>query len=436
MRSARRLLAALGVLLMGAVLGPSVTSLKLPGGGVGLVRPQSGAPLAAIELWFRAPSIGFSATPRPGIANLAALAVAASQPLTGTTLAALVARAGGRFGVSVYPQTIEISALVPASEAPSVLRTMSGVYFTPVLTQDGLEQALSEARTDARLRDAAEPEQTLRDALFEALFSGGADHFSPSDVSDASTLTLDDVRDFATRAFRASNATIVLTGAVDASLADAAVPGRSGGGASEPYGSFAAEIRTQPQALTRQGPIPGFGYAWAGPPIKDERAATALDFVADYLFNVDTGVVTHAVANLDATVEAQYVTYHDPGVFYVEATGGQADAVRGKIDAALAQMRTPMPPKTFESARLQFEYHVMSDVSTPLALADNFGWYASEGDAAYAPGADLDGGRYVSSLRSLTPQFVAQTVAKYLSAHPASVTLEVRPVTTGHQSTK
>jgi len=421
---------------MGAALGPSVTTLKLPGGGVGLVRPQSGAPLAAIELWFRAPSIGFLPTPHPGIANVAALAVAASNPLTGTTLASLVARSGGRLGISVYPQTIEISALVPASEASSVLRTMSGVYFTPVLTQDGLTQALSEARTDARLRDLAEPEQTLRDALFEALFSAGADHFSPSDVSGASTLTLDAVRDFATRAFRASNATIVLTGDVDASLADAAVPGRGESGASEPYGSFTSEIRSQPETLTREGPIPGFGYAWAGPPIKDERAATALDFVADYLFNGDTGVVTHDVAKLDATVEAQYVTYHDPGVFYVEATGGQADAVRERIDAALKQMRTPLSAKTFDSARLQFEYHVMSDVSTPLALADNFGWYASEGDAAYAPGADLDGGRYISSLRSLTPQFVAQTVAKYLSAHPASVILEVRPAATERQETK
>lgn len=402
-----------------------MTTLKLPGGGVGLVRPQSGAPLAAVEIWFRAPSIGFETAPHAGIANVAALAVAASEPLTGTPLSALVARAGGRFAVSVYPQTVEVSALVPADEASAVLRTMSAVYFTPVLTQDGLEQALNEARADDRLRQVAEPEQTLRDALFSALFSGGADHFSPNDASNVATFTLDTVRAFATRAFRASNATVVLTGAVDPSLSDAAVAGRGDSGTAEPLDSSTPDVRSDSQTVTVTGPVPGFGYAWAGPSIKDERAATALDFVADYLFNEETGIVTHEVAKLDTSLEAQYVTYYDPGVFYVEATGGQATAVRDKIDAAIAAMRTPLSQKIFDAARLEFEYHVVSDVSTPLALADNFGWYASEGNAPYAPGADLDGGRYIGSLRSLTPEFVAQTVTKYLGVHPASATLQL-----------
>ncbi len=426
MRSTWRLAAALGVLLLGAAAAPPVATLRLAGGATGLVRPQSGAPVAAVELWFRAPSIGFGSTPHPGIANLAALAVAASQPLTGTPLAAVVAQAGGRFGISVYPQTVEVSALVPAAEAASVLRTMTAVYFTPVLSQEGLAQALSEVSTDERLRKIAEPEQTLRDALFGALFSGGADHFSPNELSDDEKPTLADVKDFATRAFRASNATVVLTGAVDAATADAAVPGRGEGGAAEPPATVAADLRAQPQSVTRTGPVPGFGYAWAGPPISDERAATALDFVADYLFNPETGAVTHQLQNLDVGLEAQYVTYHDPGVFYVEVTGSQAEAVRAKIDDAIAAMKSPLDAKAFQAARLLFEYHVMSDVSTPLALADNFGWYASEGDAAYAPGADLDGGRYMASVRSLTPDFVARTVAKYLGASPATARLKAK----------
>ena len=426
MRSAWRLVAVLGIVLLGAAAAPPITTLKLAGGATGLVRPQSGAPVAAVEIWFRAPSIGFDTTPHPGIAHVAALAVAASKPLTGTPLAALVARSGGRFGVSVYPQTVEVSALVPASEAASILRTMSGVYFTPVLTDDGLSQAIAEVKGDERLRELAEPEQTLRDALFGALFSGGADHFSPSDLGEGTAPTLDEVREFATRAFRASNATVVLTGAVDAELANAAVQGRGESGAAEPPATAAADVRSQPESVSRKGPVNGFGYAWTGPPIHDERAATALDFVADYLFNTDSGRVTQQLQNLDVAMEAQYVTYHDPGVFYIEVTGAQSEAVRAKVDEALAAMKNPLEAKTFQKARLRFEYHVMSDVSTPLALADNFGWYASEGDAAYAPGADLDGGRYINSVRALTPEFVAQTVSKYLGASPAKATLTAR----------
>ena len=416
--------AAAAVFLCGAALGPSVTVTTLPGGGTGIVRPLSGAPVAAVELWFRAPSIGFDSAPKPGIANLAALSIAASEPLTGTSLSLLVAQIGGRFGVSVYPQTVEISALVPAAEAPRVLRTMTAVYFTPVLTQEGVAQALSEIRANTRLRDIASPDETLRDALFAALFATGPDHFSPVDSSGAAAIELDDVRKFATRAFRSSNATVVLTGAVDAQLVNSAVAGRGEGGSPEPYADSRHAVHDAPQNVTRNGPVPGFGMAWSGPPIKDERAATALDFVADYLFNPDTGLVTHQLEGIDAVIDAQYVTYYDPGVFYVEATGNQSSTVRPKIEAALAAMRTPIDPKAFEEARRQFEYHVTSDVSTPLTLADNFGWYASEGDAAYAPGADLESGRYVSSIRELTPQLVADTVSKYLSVAPATAALE------------
>jgi predicted Zn-dependent peptidase len=426
MRVGRLAAIAMAVTLLGAALGPSATTTKLPGGGVSIVRPVSGAPVAAIELWFRSPSIGFDATPKPGIANLAALTVAASEPLTKTTLADVVAETGGRFGVSVYPQTIEISALVPSTEAAHVLRTMTGVYFTPVLSEDGRAQALAQVRLDARLRDITSPYDTLRDTLFASMFRTGPDHFSPVDPSQASSITLDELRAFATRAFRASNATIVLTGAVDSQLAAAAVEGRADPGAPEPAVDFTSALQTTPQSVTRQGSVAGFGYAWPGPAIKDERSATALDFVADYLFDPDSGLVSKQLEHADATIDAQYVTYFDPGVFYIEVTGSQATMARAKIDAALLAMHKPLDEKTFAEAVRQFQYHVMSDVSTPLSLADNFGWYASEGDAAYAPGADLDSGRYITSIRELSPKIVAEVVAKYLSSTPtATAVLEV-----------
>src|SRR5262249_8169802 len=89
--------------------------------------------------------------------------------------------------------------------------------------------------------------------------------------------------------------------------------------------------------------------------------------------------------------------------------------------------RTPLDQRVFENARSVFAYHVASDVASPVSLADNFGWYASEGDAAYAPGADLDGGRYVRAIQSLTPQFVAATVSNYLGPLHSTVALTVTP---------
>src|SRR5208282_5797274 len=141
-----------------------------------------------------------------------------------------------------------------ATEAARVLRTMTAVYFTPVLTQDGVTQALSEIRANARLRDIASPDETLRDALFAALFASGPDHFSPVEPSGASAIEIDDLRKFATRAFRSSNATVVLTGAVDAQLVSSAVAGRGEGGTPEPYIDSRRAIHDAPQNVTRNGP--------------------------------------------------------------------------------------------------------------------------------------------------------------------------------------
>ena len=58
-------------------------------------------------------------------------------------------------------------------------------------------------------------------------------------------------------------------------------------------------------------------------------------------------------------------------------------------------------------------------------MADNFGWYAVEGNAAYAPGANEEDGAYFKAASQLTPEFVAATAEKYLGKSPVSVTLEV-----------
>ncbi|MBV8150460.1 MAG: insulinase family protein [Candidatus Eremiobacteraeota bacterium] len=417
------------LLLCGAAPPQAVpTSRPLPGGGTAIVRNLDGAPLVAIELWFRAPSIGFDATPHPGIANVAAHAIAASVPLTGTPLATVVARSGGRLGIAVYPHTIAVSALVPAIEAAATLRTMTAVYFTPVLTTDGLDAARTALRRDARIRELTAPEEALRDQLFAALFAGGPAHYAPEGDAATMTLSLDALTAFATRAFRAANATVVLCGAVngdgngDGELLSAAVEGRPQSGPGEPLVSASAQLAQPPPPVSRESVASGFGYAWAGPPISSELEATALDFIADYLFNPDTGTVMRALSDADVNVAAQFVTYYDPGVLYVEATGRESPRARTAIDAALAALRTPIGETEFARARAEFEYHVLSDVSTPLALADDFGWYASEGNVAYAPGADPNSGRYAQAIRALTPRFVAATAAKYLEAAPAVVT--------------
>jgi zinc protease len=418
---------SMGLPAIGSSVGadPLLSTGSLPGGGQYVVRRAPAVPVAAIALWYRAPGSGFEADPTPGIGRLAATAIAASTPITGRPLSRIVDEAGGRIVVSGYPNSIAVSVLVPADRASEVVRAMTGAFFTPVVDADGLKLAERDLDGEALIREF-NPEDAIGDALLAQLFAAGAAHEPGLGAPGAlRAISLDRVKAFAERAFRPANAVLVVTGAVDASVVGAAVPGRaSAAPGTEPLLDAHPAPAASPQI--KSGTEPGAGLGWVGPTIADERAATALDFVADYLFRSDTGLVQKPFAGTETSLTGKFVTYHDPGVFLVTISGGDVAAARTAVEAALAKLQTPLDPATFASATALFRYHMLSDIQTPGELADTLGWYAVEGDPLYAPGADGIAGRYFSALDALTPAFVAETVRKYLAAPGAVVAISTK----------
>ena len=265
MRSTRNMLAALVLALAistgvaaAAALAPDPAALsgplnagRLPGGGAFLIRSTGGPALAAVELWYRAPGTGFGTTPVPLLSRVAAQAIAASTPITGRDLSRVVADGGGRLTITAYPDALSISALVPASLAQSVVRTMTAVYFTPVVSAAGLRRAQLSV-TQETLRNSFDPDAVMRESLFESLFAQGPAHYPTiSQKPDASKISLDDVRAFALRAFRAENAVLVVTGPVDPAIAASAVPGRTPTGeADAPIDSIVAVNATSMPAVS------------------------------------------------------------------------------------------------------------------------------------------------------------------------------------------
>ncbi len=395
----------------------------LAGGGTYLIRPSGGAPVAAVALWYRAPSSGFANPAIPGLGRLAASAVAASKPVTGTALAQFVREAGGRLNVTAYPESVAVSVLVPADRAADAVQALTRSYFAPVLTDAGLALARQSVLEDGAIR-GFDHNAAITDAIYAALFAAGPAKIPPFGRSASfATLPLGTVLAYAERAFRPANAVLVLTGAVDAADLATALPGREGARPG-PEASAPETLAGPLGPIAAPGPESGFGLGWAGPPISDERAATAFDFIADYLFYPTTGSVQKAVRNSGSTLVGSFVTYHDPGVFLMTSTGGDQPQVRAAVDAALLAIRHPLSAATFEAARRQFMYHILSDAETPSALADTYGWYAVEGDPGYAPGEGGTAGRYLSAAAALTPAFVAATAAKYLARPGAAITVE------------
>jgi predicted Zn-dependent peptidase len=379
-------------------------------------RDDRTAGTAAIELWFRVPSSGFDLK-SPGIARLALAAVAASRPAGGgSSLSEIVTRLGGSLSLEVYPDIAMVGASVPAASADGVLNAMRAAYFSPAITAAGMKAAAADSAI-AAAQQPFDSARLLQDALFAQLFSAGPAHYAPiPDAGAFANLPQIEVQAFATRAFTQNNAIYSLAGNVGGLLARISAPPAAL--ANAPFDSTRAAAPGEASVSAR---VAGSGLAWTGPPISDTRAATAMDFIADYLFDPDRGVVTQSLRSQpDLFVNGQFVTLHDPGVLLVTLSGQNAATVEPNVLAAITALQQPLDPATFASARRAFLYHILSQIQTPVERADNAGWYAAEGNAQYAPG-DASG-TYIQAVNSLDPAFVAQTVRAYLQ-RPAIVHL-------------
>jgi predicted Zn-dependent peptidase len=408
----------------------------LPGGVVYEIRPDAAQSAAAVALWYRAPAGGFDGTALPGLSRLAAATVAASTPITGTSLVRLVDRWGGRLSVAAYPDSVAITVLVAPDHLARAVRAMTADYFAPVITADGLRVAQSDSTEDAIYRSLAP--DAIEDALGAALFASGPLHDGTIGSADGlANVKLERVRAFAERAFRPGNAILVLTGNVDAAaLANVAARSGAAPGAALPEAAAPQTPRPpHPPALHREGEFAGTGLGWIGPPIADEAAATALDFVADALFAPRKGAVAKALGSRKSVVTGKFVTYRNPGVFLVTISGDDAEAARPLVEKAVADAAKPMAPAAFAVARAAFVYRLLGEMETPAEISDTFGWYAVEGGPAYAPAEGGLRGRYFTLAAQLTPASVAQTVATYLGPGPAVVIQVKRNATRGRTPT-
>jgi predicted Zn-dependent peptidase len=383
----------------------------LPRGGSYVLDPNPSLAAGAIGLWFRAPGAGYD-NATPGILHLAATAAAVAPLASGKSLYTLVHSLGGDLNIEVFPDIVGIEAVVPASVVRQVVAAMTAAYFSPAI-DDGAVKTARENAAVLGVQQQYESDTTLHDLLFKQIFASGPDHYPPlpGSLTELTHISTAQVSAFAKRAFRAENAVLTMAGNVDASSVSAVTDGGGAGAMDSPYDS---QLASAPESATASAPIDGVGLAWVGPPIADEKAATALDFVADYLFRDQTGVVSKILdqSKGDTLLIGQFVTLHDPGVMVVTIGGDNEKQAEQHVLDALTKLQQPMDQQVFNAAREAFLYHVASDTQTPQERADNLGWYTVEGNPSYAPG--LLNGDYERTARTLDPQYVAEVVRRYL----------------------
>jgi len=401
-----------------------------------LILPAAGPGSAAIEVWVRCPSDGWTST-QPGIGELAADSVMASGA-QGKSVRDLARAAGGEVSVSVTETATEFEILAPAAAVPDLATALLKAVFGATVDESGYETAKTIV-AEEQIGAASSSAELLRQAAFSSLFGSGPMHDPPSGTADAlKNSILGAVRAYATQSYIPGSSIAVIVGDVDASAVSARLDAVSAStsGATPMLPSPAAAAAAQPIRLApAQADLPGVALAWTGPPISDERAATAMDFLSDYLADPDAGVLAAAADQQNANVnfQGQFVTLQNAGLFFVSADGDgvspevMAATLRGSI-AQVAQHA--LPNDEFARAIGAYETRLLRQMDSPLGIADNFGWYFAQGAPAYSPSATDAGlgGEYFAAASSLTPEYVREIAQRYLAAPPSTVYVVPNPV--------
>jgi hypothetical protein len=396
------------------------------------------SPTEAVEIWLRCPANGYDGQ-HPGIARLAALSIVEAKS-NGFSLRDIARDNGGAVAVQVFPAATEIGIVVPAYLAGAAQAALLSDVFHPQLDDAAFKNGKLRLAEELAIA-ATQPDNQLRERLFGVMFSGGPYSTSTyGSATDIASATIGETQSFVSQAYLPGNAIAASAGlggsdALGEIVTSGPAPAAPGAASPAPSGARlpVSTLRTAfapvtlPSGVT-QG-VSAVALGWPGPPISDERAATAMDFLSDYLMSDTTGTVTKALtaAQPNAQFDGQFITLENPGIMFAGVWGEDLDR-QAAVDAIRAAAKrvvdVQLSDAEFAQAELAYRAHLLHDMSTPQSLADNLGWYFAQGAAAYTPAALMFGnGDYLSSADSLTPAYVHEIARRYLTADPAMVTL-------------
>ncbi|HEY5094628.1 MAG TPA: insulinase family protein [Candidatus Eremiobacteraceae bacterium] len=399
---------------------PDGLTYRIIGGGA--------SPTEAIEIWFRCPADGYDGS-RPGIARLAALAIA-DDNRGGASLRDIANASGGEVAIQVFPAATEIGIVVPAYLAGAVQDAMLTRIFHPSLGDDAIKSAKLRMAEQLSLA-GVEPDIYLRERLFASIFANGP--YRDSTFGTAATLdkmSLTDVQEYIADAFRPANAIVASAGLGSMDVYGAIATSSATTGQSQPLPHSSVRTSFEPVVLPVDSStsVRAVALGWVGPPISDQRAATAMDFLSDYLMRDGYGTAALALAKAqpESEFDGQFITLQDPGIMFVGMWGTGLDR-RGAVSAIRAAVQrvvdAPLSDADFARASIAFQTHLLHDMDGPQPVADNVGWYFAQGATAYTPVDMIFGtGGYEAAARSLTPGFVHDIARRYLSPEPAVVT--------------
>jgi len=409
---------------------PAFAERRLPNGLRVVIARSTSVPIASALLVFGG---GTSADPaaRPGVASMMSnLVDNGAAGLTAPDIAARIESLGAQIGGSVNPDSSFAFISAPAANIETAGALLSQVVREPAFAQEELERERRRALDQLRV-NMRDPSFVAQRVAYRAVY-GGAPYGSPPGGTPASiaALTRDDLVAYHRAWWRPDNATLVITGSLDAETGFAL--------AERLFGRWAAPAQPMP-------PMPASRAGTASAPrviVVDNPASdqSAVAVVMRGIARSDSDYYPLVLANSALGGSSTGRLFQEVRVRRALSYGANSGLPSYRDEGllvALAQTRNNAAPEVAQvmlaEIRRMREEPIADDVLTKrrTLLVGGFGRQVetTTGLGQFLSNLAVQGlpmteyARYIPNLQAVTPQQVAASVAAEIDPAQASIVI-------------
>jgi ubiquinol-cytochrome c reductase core subunit 2 len=382
--------------------------------GIKVAAFDSNQPTSSVTVFVKA---GSRFEPKAGVANaLKNFAFKSTKNRSAMGTVRQTELYGGVLSSSLGREHLALTAEFLRQDAPFFVDVLTSFITSAKLTRHEFDEyvtPLVEADTQTALHNPAT--QALEAAHALAFRHGlGQSLFAPAHNS----LSVDDIRSFATSAFAKNNLAVLGTGIDQAMLNSLVEAGLDGASASPsittpPSKYFGGETRLE----SGSGPQTVFiGYGIAGAP------SPSTSVLASYLSPIPSVKWSKGLSPLSSLPEGSsaqvvHLPYSDATLFGLLIQGSTAAAVKEASNVAVAALKSTaksLKPEELTSAVAKAKFAAANAVESREGLANGFA-------SALLAGSDFSFANTISSLDKVSSSDVTKTAATLIGSKPTYV---------------
>jgi zinc protease len=418
-----------------------VTEMTMDNGLRVVVAESHAVPIVAVDVWVRA-GTRREKPDEPGVAHYLEHMIFNGTPLhpTEESVDGSIEDLGGSIDAATSYDWAHFFTEVPTSGYSAATALLADVLEHSTLDADAVESE-RQIILDEIDRASDDPGENLQDTARSLIYDSQSAYARPitGTSDDVKAVTRDEIVTFYKTYYVPNNVTVVISGDVTTAEAQTAVKQAFGDwkesdtlpdDSTSNVSAYVPTSGTAPAAVKRliqnDANESYLVMAFHAPPVCDTPDAWDMDVLLT-LFgqggNNRLNTELKVKQNLVTSIQADYLTQHDPGILTVTASMPTAnvDAVQVGILDQIQQLRTTqIGSAELTAAKLALKASYLFDVDTDSGHADSLGFYDMIDSYQY----DAD---YQSHIDSVTSADIQRIAIKYLDPSSYTLVLQVPP---------